>query len=152
MKNQRPKNRTVSVFKRIFDVKTWSDWNRMKSFTVYLKDGFKKFFVPQEIEARETFEQAKIRLNLSDKDLLSRQRGLLHLSILMVVFAVGLFIYFIYQLFQLHFLAASLSIIIVLIALVLAVRYHFWYFQIKKRKLGCTLREWYKQGLLGEEP
>ena len=38
-----------------------------------------------------------------------------------------------------------------LIALVLAFRYHFWYFQMKQHKLGCTFNEWYRQGLLGEK-
>jgi intracellular multiplication protein IcmV len=55
-----------------------------------------------------------------------------------------------YQLFYGSYQAAIVSFIILWIALVLAFRYHFWYFQIKNRKLGCTVYEWYR-GLLGDK-
>jgi intracellular multiplication protein IcmV len=47
--------------------------------------------------------------------------------------------------------AFIVSLVVTLIALILAYRYHFWYFQMKQRKLGCTFSEWYKQGLFGEK-
>ena len=151
MKKRRA-SRMVEVLRSIFNVRSWSDWDRMKSFTSYLGNGFKKFFVPQEPVARESFEEARKRLNLSDTDLVARQRGLLRLSLIMAVFAVLLLFYGIYQHINVHFLSASLSLVVMLIALVLAFRYHFWYFQIKERKLGCSVREWFKQGLMGEKP
>ncbi len=148
---KRSSSRTKNVFRRIFNVKTWGDWDRMRSFTLYLTRGFKKFFIPQKAEVRESFEAAKARLNLSDKDLIARQKGLLRLSLLMVSMAVVLFIYAIYHFFTGGYIAFILSLVVMAIALVLAFRYHFWYFQIKNRKLGCTLNEWFMQGIMGDK-
>lgn len=148
---KRSGSRTKNVLMRIFNVKTWGDWDRMKSFTLYLTRGFKKFFIPQKNEVSESFEAAKIRLNLSDKDLMAREKGLFRLSLLMVGAAILLFIYAIYHLFTGNYLAFILSLVVMAIALVLAFRYHFWYFQIKSRKLGCTINEWFRQGIMGDK-
>lgn len=140
----------MKVLARIFKIRVWFDWDRMKSFTVFLLDGFKKLFVPQKETGGESFTLAQQKYNLTDADLLIKQNALLRLSIIMVTVACLIFIYAIYHFFYGTFKAGMVSIIITMIALVLAFRYHFWYFQIKSRKLGCTLREWYKKGLLGE--
>jgi len=143
--------RTKRVFNRIFNVRTWADWDRMKSFTLYLTRGVKNLFVPQDKEVQESFEAAQARLNLSDADMLVRQKSLYRLSLLMAVMALLLFAYAIYHLVLANFLAFILSLVVMMIALVLAFRYHFWYFQIKQRKLGCSLHEWFRQGLMGDK-
>jgi intracellular multiplication protein IcmV len=148
---KKPGSRTANVFGRIFNVRAWIDFDRMKSFTTYLANGFRKMFVPQEQEAGETFEEAMSRLNLSEKDLQSRQSALYRLSLFMCVAAFFIFVYAIYHLFTGGYKATIISIAVMLIALALAFRYHFWYFQIKERKLGCTLKEWYRKGLMGGE-
>jgi intracellular multiplication protein IcmV len=135
---------TTKIFKSIFNVPAWFDWTRLKAFTLYLQSGIKKFFVPQPKEASESFEQAQERLGLTDALLVSRQNALWRLSILMIAIAAGFLLYSFYQLFEGHISAFILSIIVMCISLVLAFRYHFWYFQIKKRKLGCTFAEWYQ--------
>ena len=144
-------SRTKRVFNRIFNVRTWADWDRMKSFTLYLTRGIKNLFVPQEKELEESFAAAQARLNLSDADMQVRQKSLYRLSLLMVVMAFLLFGYAIYHLVLANFLACILSLVVMTIALVLAFRYHFWYFQIKQRKLGCSLHEWFRQGLMGDK-
>lgn len=142
-------SRIKRVFNSIFKLRSWSDWDRMKTFTIYLVDGFKKFFLPQKNKTGESFATAMKRLKLSEKELVARQTGLWRLSILMVVIAVLLFAYTVYLLVSGGYRGSIVSLVVMLIALVLAFRYHFWYFQIKERKLGCTLHEWFKQGLMG---
>ena len=124
----------------------------MKSFTLYLLNGIKNLFILQKKVKAASFEAIKEHLKLTDSELLLRQKALLRLSLLMVGFAVLLFFYAMYNFYFLHVSAGILSFVVMLIALVLAFRYHFWHFQIKERKLGCSIREWYKQGLLGEKP
>ncbi|KGP62798.1 type IV secretion protein IcmV [Legionella norrlandica] len=148
---KKPGSRIVRVFTRIINVRKWSDWDRMKSLTMYLVNGVKRLFLPQTPTQVESFDEAVKKLKLNDADLIIKQNALFRLSIIMVIAAFGLFVYMGYQLFYGTFKAAIISLIIVLIALVLAFRYHFWYFQIKHRKLGCTIKEWYRQGLLGEK-
>ncbi|MCP0914583.1 MULTISPECIES: type IVB secretion system protein IcmV [Legionella] len=143
-------SRTASVIKRIFNIRRWADWERIKGFTQYLAAGFRKLFIPQRGRRSESFEAAKARLRLTESELLARQNGLFRLSVLMFAIAIFLFLYAVYQLIFFNVLAFLLSFIVMLIAAVLAFRYHFWYFQIKKRKLGCTLNEWFRQGIMGE--
>jgi len=145
-------NRTFLIFTRIFNFRYWIDFDRMKSFTFYLANGFKRMFVPQsKPAAEESFQEAVANLNLSDEDLKNKQIALFRLCILMCTIAGALFGYAIYQLFFGSFKGLIISLVVMLIALALAFRYHFWYFQIKEKVLGCTLREWYRKGLLGEK-
>ena len=47
-----------------------------------------------------------------------------------------------YLLFSGFLLSCLLAIAVSILSLSQAFRYHFWYFQIKHRKLGCTFEEW----------
>jgi len=150
MKNKQG-SRIVNVFSRIFNVRAWIDFDRTKSFTFYLVNGFKKMFVPQKNEGGETFEEAMSRLNISEKELEDKKSALYRLSLLMCAAAIGIFGYAIYHIIYGSYRAVIISLVVTMIALALAFRYHFWYFQIKERKLGCTMQEWYRKGLLGEK-
>ncbi|HAT7073822.1 TPA: type IV secretion protein IcmV [Legionella pneumophila] len=144
-------SRIVRVITRIINVRKWVDWDRMKSFTLYLVNGVKRLFVPQEPTHVESFDEAVKKLKLNEADLIIKQKALFRLSVIMVIAAFMLLIYTGYQLFYGSWKATIISLVVVMIALVLAFRYHFWYYQIKQRKLGCTVKEWYRQGLLGEK-
>jgi len=145
--------RIVRIFKSIFNVRTWSDYDRIKSFTTYLVNGFKKLFIPQKKAAGsgDTFKKAMKDYNLSEDDLIIQQNALWRWSILMVVITLCIFSYSVYSIFNGSIKAFIVSFVVSLISLTLAFRYHFWYYQIKVRKLGCSVREWYRQGLLGEK-
>lgn len=144
-----PGARTIGIFGRVFNVRAWADFDRMKSFTTYLGNGFRRMFVPQRQEAEESFDEAMVRLNLSEKDLKIKQSSLYRLCLFMCATALVFFAYAIYQVFYGSYRATIVSLAVMLIALALAFRYHFWYFQIKERKLGCTIQEWYRKGLKG---
>ncbi len=148
---KRKGSRVVNVLKRIINVRAWLDFDRVKSFTSYLASGFKRLFVPQKQAQGESFTEAMARLNLSEQDLKARQAALYRLSVLMCGAALFIFTYAIYHLIFGNIKAVVISVVVMLIALALAFRYHFWYFQIKERKLGCSFQEWYKRGLRGEE-
>jgi intracellular multiplication protein IcmV len=145
-------SKTGKVFRRIFNFRSWSDWDRTKSSSQYVKDMLKKLFViqPKVEESRETFAEAVERLKLTQADLEIRQNGLLRSTIIMAFIAFFFFMYVIYQVVYGTLLSGLASFSITLIALALAFRYHFWYYQIKQQKLGCTVREWFKQGILGD--
>ena len=148
---KKSRSRVVRVFSRIINIRSWFDWDRMKSLTIALKNSIKQWFVPQKNTVTESFKAAQSRMNLSDADLLIKQTALFRLSMLMLFIAVLILGYSGYHLFYGTFRAFLVSLVVMLIALTLAFRYHFWYFQIKHRKLGCTFNEWYRQGLLGEK-
>ncbi|KTC92516.1 type IVB secretion system protein IcmV [Fluoribacter dumoffii] len=144
-------SRIVKLFATIINVRRWFDWERMKAFTLYLGNGFKRLFIPQKATQNESFNEAVKLLNLTDENIISKQKALFRLSIIMLLAAIVILGYAGYQLFYGSIRAFLVSLIVTMIALVLAFRYHFWYFQMKNRKLGCTFNEWYRQGLLGEK-
>lgn len=147
-------SRIAGVFKRIFNVRQWADYDRMKTFTLYLGAGIKKLVVPQKVnveDSKNSFNETLSTMNLTDQDLTARAKGLYRLSILMCAIAIVIFVYAGYHLVHGSYKAAIVSFVVSLIGLVLAFRYHFWYFQIKERKLGCTFKEWYWHGLLGKK-
>lgn len=90
----------------------------------------------------ETFEQAKTRLNLTEEDIQTSGQNYLMFAILYAgigLVTIGFGIYLLVGLFISGFII-SLSLAAFLFGQ--AFRNHFWYFQIKNRKLGCTLEEW----------
>ncbi|KTD50386.1 intracellular multiplication protein IcmV [Legionella quinlivanii] len=144
-------SRIGTIIRSIFNIRYWVDYDRLKSFTAYLGNGFKKMFVPQQSTTGESFKQAVRELHLDDAELLARQKGLYRLSILMVLIAIFMLGYTGYHVLYGTWRSILLSIVVMFIALALSFRYHFWYYQIKHRKLGVSIKEWYRQGLLGEK-
>ena len=119
--------------------------------TLGIKRALTLLFIPQSPTQTETFKAAVKRLGLSEQDLVIKQQGLMRLVVLMLVLALGLLGYTVYQGIYGSILGVVVSLVLTLIALVMAFRYHFWWFQIKHRKLGCSLREWFHRGVLGEK-
>lgn len=150
MKKQKG-SRIGTVIKSILNVRKWSDYDRLKSFTLYLGEGFRKMFIPQGARKKKvSFHEAVARMKLTEKDLKIKKRALLRLSILMCIMAIGIMAYSGYHFYYGFYKAALVSIVISMLGFVLAFRYHFWYFQIRERKLGCSFMEWFKNGLFGE--
>ncbi len=145
-------SRTKQLINAILNVRYWIDWDRMKDYSAYLGQGIKNMLVPQQKKATESFDEAQQRLNLSEVDLLNKQQSLWRLSLLMLVTAAILLGYAVYQLLLIHLVAFIISLVVTMIALVLAFRYHFWYFQIKRRTLGCSINQWFNEGLKGGKP
>ncbi|MDF2940583.1 MAG: icmV [Gammaproteobacteria bacterium] len=51
-------------------------------------------------------------------------------------------LYCFYNLARHNHIVALLSVGFILLCLSFAFRYHFWLFQLKKRQLGCSFKEW----------
>ena len=143
--------RVKSLFNRVFKIQCWSDANRVKGFFYYVFGMFQRLFVMRPKPAEEEFSKAQARLNLTDDMLLKKQQSLFKVSVLMAVFGLGMLFYTVYQCFYGSFVAVALSLIVSLLGWAFAFRYHFWYFQMREKKLGCSFSEWLNQGLLRRE-
>jgi intracellular multiplication protein IcmV len=142
----------IGTIKQIFNVRVWSDADRVKSYAYYIMNTVKLLFIPQAPKMEiETFKEAQQRLNLTDEQLELRKNALYRLSLVMFAFGTCVFFYAIYQLLYGRIPGLVLTLAIMSVVFVLGFRYHFWYFQIKEKRLGCTLAEWFKHGLLGEK-
>lgn len=98
---------------------------------------------------KETFDEAVQRLNLSEENIVAKTKSFFITAIVFVIIAVALFIYALDLLFSGHILATIIDLILVVLALSLALRDHFWHTQMKQRRLGLTLREWFNYTFKG---
>jgi hypothetical protein len=71
-----------------------------------------------------------------------RERDFRNLFFLFGLILILSVIYFVLSLLKQHWLQALLVFSFCLFIAALTFRYHFWWIQIKKRKLGCTFDEW----------
>ena len=65
------------------------------------------------------------------------------------IFVLSVF-YILYNLINHNMITAILAVCFSLACLSMAFRYHFWVFQIKVRRLGCSFKDYF-QYLLGKE-
>jgi intracellular multiplication protein IcmV len=111
----------------------------------------KGLFAVPEAHRAETFQQAVARFQLTTDDIKKIQQRYYLFFLIFSVLAIIMLFYGFYLLFyQHHFLGWMLSIAVTGLFAAQAFRYHFWRFQIKHRKLGCTLQEWW-QGKLATD-
>ncbi len=127
---------------------SWMGWRQISVTGAGIKETAKELLKTPQAKHQETFEQAVQRLHLTEADLQQRMRTFKQLILFYALIAIALFIYTIYLLIGSHLAAALLSFILTVLALALAFRQHFWYYQMQHRKLGCTIKEWFK-GTLG---
>ena len=131
------------VTKPFVNFPAWMGVKQIKAAGANIKDTAKSLLDQPKSTRTETFEQAVARLGLDEQTLKQRQQTFLRMAMFYAAIALGLFGYAIYLLVGANFLAGIMSLVLSLLALTLAFRQHFWYFQIKQRKLGCTVKEWF---------
>ena len=134
-----------------FNPRVWFGWDRMKSLSEFFLSFIERFFVlkPKDKKRSETFEHAMSRFDLDEKALQAKSLGLKRLSYTLLIMAGVLFLYGLYQLCFGSLRGTMIALVEVCLALVLAFRYHFWHFQIERRKLGCSIKEWFKASFTG---
>jgi intracellular multiplication protein IcmV len=131
------------AYKPAVNVKAWMGWDIIKVSSRYVYNLGKGLFMPQKAEYAETFEAALTRLNLSAADLQLRQKEFMHLFLVYGAIGLAIVIYSLYLFYMMNFMGGLLAIVVASLAFALAFRFHFWIFQIKHKKLGCSMREWW---------
>lgn len=135
-----------------FNPRAWLGYDAVKSQTRLVVDLARDVLTTEKPERKETFEEAMKRLNVTEADVKTVSEDYLFYSILFTGFAALVFIASFVMLFYYDTFAGWLiALSIVAILLSQAFRFHFWHFQIKHRKLGCTFEEW-KSGKIIETP
>ncbi|HVV69295.1 MAG TPA: type IVB secretion system protein IcmV [Gammaproteobacteria bacterium] len=120
-------------------------WDQLKdSFNSFVRDPAKEVWDRKQkrVVIKETFEEALVRLNLSEEMVVERRKTFLRTALFFVGVALVLFVYTMYLLFSGLFLATFIGCVLVVIALALAFRDHFWYTQMKHRRLGLSFSDW----------
>lgn len=141
------------MVKPLVNVPKWMSAKQLTSDASYIANVAKRVFSPQQAKRKEDFEVAIKRLNLTEKQITERYKEFRKLSIIFGITFIILLGYAIYLLLgidpEVSWRAIALSLIVSLIALAQFLRFHYWMYQIKKRKLGCSFKEYFLNGLLG---
>lgn len=142
--------RIKRAVKPFVNVTYWVNYDEHKStWSKLLASVTSLLFPTLEPKRKETFEQAVQRMNISERGLATRQKQCLSFAVLFFIAGVILLVYTASLLLNKEFAASFLGIGVTSLVFTYAFRYHFWYFQIKNRRLGCSLAEWWSSKLKG---
>ena len=131
------------VVKPLVDVPTWMGTSTIKDNWRLIRSTYKDIFTPREVKNTETFAEAMARMNLTEADLKARLKEYTILLSVYLIFAIGIISYGVFLLIEGGFLGFIIAFSLGYFSLAQAFRSHFWIFQIKRRKLGCTFKEWF---------
>jgi intracellular multiplication protein IcmV len=137
-------NKTKKTVISTFPVDKWLDLDNLKNNAKFTTDAAKSLFTPKQATMPETFDSAVDRLDLSEKDIKQRQTEFLRLYWFFTGFCVLMFVYGLYLVSKSSVNGFCVTFALAIYLLTQAFKYHFWYFQIKNRKLGCTLKDWFQ--------
>lgn len=127
-----------------FRVDQWLDYPNIKKRFSYLINQTKNLFTVVQPQKQETFKQAMLRFELSDGELATQANNYRNLSILFLSSATLMLFYLLFLVFiKQNYMGACITFSLTIYSLTRAYYYHFWYFQIKKEKLGCSPKEWF---------
>ncbi len=128
--------------RHFFNVRRWVSYDFLRNSGVDIYKSGRAVFKAPTLEKPESFDEAVKRLNLSEYNLKNRYNACRNTFVVFLIFAALLAIYTLYLLFHGVFLGAILALAVTALVSVHAFKYHFWMFQIKNRKLGCSFDEW----------
>ncbi len=130
--------------KTFFNPGAWLGLNELTAYNHVIGSTLKTTFTPEKKLRTETFEQALERLNVTEADLQLSAKLYRWYALFFLMLSVLTFFVSFYYLFKYHTFAGwILAMCVTLLFGVNAFRFDFWYFQIKHRKLGCTVAEWW---------
>ena len=116
----------------------------LKGAARFMGDIARGFFTIPKTEQRESFEQAMRRMHLSEADLSARHKQFMQQFFIFLLGSLGLLLYSIYLFAELALIPATIVLLMAMIFVIYAFRAHFWAFQIKHKKLGCSWQEWWE--------
>lgn len=127
-----------------FRVDRWLNLKLIKDNTTYYLQETKRLFSVEQPEHLDEFDDAVNRLDLSPEFISNQAKRYLYLAAFFLVCSGLLLSYGVFLILQSNLMGSLICFALTFYALTCAFRFHFWYFQIKQRKLGCSIQEWIK--------
>lgn len=138
--------KTKNKLKQKVNPRAWMGYEHIHSSGQFIKDEVKRLFTinfsVQEKEQHDSYEKMMLDLSLTEDDLNSRKKNFLFATMLFCFLSLASLGYIIYQYMSAHYISILPSFVLCILFLTLAFRYHFWYFQLKVKRLGCSLEDW----------
>lgn len=130
------------IGRHFLNVRRWMAYDYLKNNAKTIYKQGSQVFAGSKAQKPESFNQAVDRLHLNDKDLQVRFDNCRKTFYLFATIASALALYTLYMLIRHSFAGALLGAAVTTLIGLHAFKYHFWMFQIKHKKLGCTFNEW----------
>jgi len=136
---------TGRVMGQIVDVRVdkWVGFDRIRMAMGEIGKMTRTITTIDQATREETFEEAVKRLNLTDAMIEAQKRQFSILVYLFLAAAIFIFCYGTYLAYIHNWNGVILSIALTAFSLAQAFRYDFWVYQLTKKKLGCTIQEWW---------
>ena len=132
-------------FGSLVNVKKWSNFDEVAASARFVTKSVKDLCQPQKGSSMSSssFAEMMQKLNLTEDDIKKRMKYFLYYFVVYFFSALCLFFYMGYLIATSgRILSVLVTMILGLLMTVYAVREHFWYMQLKTRKLGCSFRDW----------
>lgn len=133
------------TMKTFVDIPSWIGLNALKLQTRTLYDGVKPLLIPRRIRETLSFEEAMAKHGVTTEIQIQMiKRSYLLYAWLFFGAALICAVYSLYWFIGGSFIVGSLTLMVSAVIFLRAFGCHFWYFELKHRKLGCTFHEWLK--------
>ncbi len=127
-----------------FKVTKWAGLDQIKDSSKSVVNLGRNLLTAEQANYVETFEEAMQRLNITEAELNARRKEFTRLMFIYLFVSLAIFTYSIYVVaVHKNFMGFMMGFAITIYSLTYVFKYHFWIYQIKHKKLGCTLREWF---------
>ena len=142
--------KSKGVIGTVVDVRVdrWMSLSYLSETTGRFKDLLTSIVSPEKAKYKESFDEAMQRLELTEDDISQRRNEFKRLVLVFILMTCGVLIYCVYLAAIGSIFPAVISLALSIFTLTQAFKYHFWLFQIKHRKLGCTLKEWFNDKII----
>lgn len=142
------------IMGRLIDTRVdkWMSWDYISDTTGRLKNTVDDLITPEKPKYKETFSEAMIRLNLTEEDLQQRKKEFSRLFYFFLLISLAIIGYAVYLASNHHFGGCLISFCLACYTLSQAFKWNFWLFQIRNRKLGCSVKEWLNGTVADKSP
>lgn len=133
-----------NTFKANTNVKGWSGWSQLKDNAQIVKNFAQDLKAPNGTTAvqAQTFESAMKSYGLTENDIKRLTRNHFLTAVICVAFSLAAFLWMFHLIYKGLFLSSLVSLSLSALMAAYGFREHFFYFQLKQRKLNCTVKEW----------
>ena len=138
-----------SILGRGLNPKKWLGISTLKQDTSVLSQTFKSAILLKDKDHSDhykptSFDECMRHYNVSEDDLKLKMRNSLWTVYFCLGLSVGTLSYMVYQFSHHMFLGGVMCITLTFLLWVMALREHFYLYEMRQRRLGCTLKEWFK--------
>lgn len=126
------------------NVKGWSGWDTVKKNATVVKTFVDDLKVPETdaSSVQLTFEAAMKKYGMTEADVAKGMKARLQSAWICLAFSIAALVWMVYLFYIGMFLSGLVSLSLSALMAAYGFREHFYYFQMKRRKLNCTINEW----------